>query len=1114
MKAKLGWLWGYPSAQGWTVVPSDGERSTEELVLDRDHLRRATYTANKLRGEFPRALPVLVGDVDAWQHAVSHVLATLKPWVHHGQAPPAELFETEVYSRTARARAIALRREHPRLRGLVDALSWVMATRAVAAAKALAWVDREAEALTVLLEHQPAPVAIPLGIELVQLATSLGPKAVMPLLRLVGEPASYRAPAHGAVEYLQRADALFCAPYRTTKPAEPRIRLPGALSTHARWLLAQDRATAKRSLEQLARCDLVPLLIAWDEWWPAAAALVSRAHAICAHQAESPERSRRLGALRGKAIALRERHPGEVAVRELLAALRELVARLPEAHAPLGRILGRLSGLELAPLRAGLVIQWSHLLTAEHAWWNPRRLLPLLRTIDEHLRVDTMTPARIAPWREDMAAIAATGRSRSSIDQDLLEEDGGIELADVPRVFEALRWIEAHEPSIALDAAADGVLRQVEATHDAELAARLVVELERARVSGARISVETLRAAWMACDPHPEFYADVVRVLERIENLTELRPLGLVQAVGTALHGDRPLLRALLLDDDPGLLVRCGRKLAALQALGSPVAPAVPTPALPPDWVQHYPASLRDDLVWLCHQSPRAEAIAAKLLRSIHRPPEDTAAQRRAIEAMLPGAAPARRRTLEARLTLLEQQQARPAPTPSVAKLERLRTKLRRRGALARLEALEREADAALPGAVAHELGLPSPPPSWALEERVLSLIGPLRREPEAIRQLARTLFQARAGPPPWDLRTRPANAAFLASLVERGLDVGPWLDGLAPVEVGKGTDRLTLRLEDDPLEVFHMGHHFGTCLSPGQCNFFSVFANAADINKRVLYARDVRGGVVGRRLLCLTRDGAVLAFNAYCHDQGTKFEDHSTVFTRRLAEAMGTIVVGRASIPRLLAPDWYDDGPVDIVGQLAALDEGSSFREALREVPPATLPQLVARVLDTPKLDEAIAPMVIALPEIGARPELGLPLLGLVRHPERLPLPACQRLAHLLVDAGAESRARDVLAEPFVRALMLQHRQHRWMNPDALEQLAGFAPSRVLEVLRRTRPRGVRRWDDEASTDRLMAAGAAMEALHRRTQAIRMYRLAAAAHGSKADHKAARRRLRALEAE
>ena len=76
-----------------------------------------------------------------------------------------------------------------------------------------------------------------------------------------------------------------------------------------------------------------------------------------------------------------------------------------------------------------------------------------------------------------------------------------------------------------------------------------------------------------------------------------------------------------------------------------------------------------------------------------------------------------------------------------------------------------------------------------------------------------------------------------------------------------------------------------------------------------------------------------------------------SADFARNLAKAMGTVVVGRGTVPRLLAPDWYDDGPVDIAGQFDVLGDGSSFRDALLRVPPAELPALLAEELR--RLDE-----------------------------------------------------------------------------------------------------------------------------------------------------------------
>jgi hypothetical protein len=1115
IKAKLGWLWGYPCASdgpspgGWMVVPDD-ERPVERLALGREHVRRATYAAGKLRGEFPRALPKLVGDVDAWQAAVTGVLAALKPWVHEGHAPPAGLFETELHTRAARARARALRQQHPALRGLVDAVSWVLATRAQAAPKALAWIEREATALAGMYACMEPETSGPLGIQLVHLALALGPKPLAPLVRLLGEPAAHQVPTHGAVEHSKQAQLALEQAGRAL-PSEPRVQLPAALVDAVPWLLTQDPATAKRWLALLERCDLPPLLLAWVQWWPPQRKLASSGHAIRNHEDESPVRKQRLATIRRQILAHRELVPGELQPASLLAALRPLAeVGFEPAHAAACRVLGRLAEREHTVVRAGLLLDWSHLHASTDPWWIPRRLPLLLRAFDDHLRAGPITPARLAPWISEARGFAARGSGGYALEQELLQDE--LEAADIGRFFQTLRWLEAHAPDIELAVVARQAVRVVQAVHDAELSGRLVTELRRAGHNDAWIDPTTLRAAWRTCAPDPTGYSAVVRALERIQSETGLSPWSLVEGMGAALgRGPLPLLRALLLDDDIGPLVQCGRKLAVLHALEHPLQRAASPGAAGREWIAAYPAVLHDDLAWLCEQTEQAEALAAKLLRSIHHGTAAIDDERAAIERLLADAPPERAKALRARLSTLAHRRSAPPPTPSPVKLERLRAKLRRRGALARLEALEAAADAILPAAVAEELALPSAP-AWALEERVLAILVPLRKLTAPIRRLARTLVHARAGAPPWDLREHPANAAFLAMLRERGLDPAPWLDGIGTIEEGQGEGRMHLALEDDPLELFHMGRHFGTCLSPGQCNFFSVFANAADVNKRVLYARDARGTVVGRRLYCLTQEGALLAFHAYCHDGRSGFAEASTAFALRLAEAMRTVVVGRGSVPRLLAPDWYDDGPVDIAGQFDVLEDGSSFREALLRVPPTELPALLAQAFGKPKLDEVIAPMVLALPELAGRPDLARPLVALVRHPERLPLPACQWLAAQLTQAGAAAEAGALLAEPMAAALLQQHREHRFMAFDALDELARLAPSRTLELLRRTRERGIRSWEAEPRIERLLAAGAAMEALRRPTQAIRIYRRAEDTEGYAGHKRLAWERLAALD--
>jgi hypothetical protein len=111
--------------------------------------------------------------------------------------------------------------------------------------------------------------------------------------------------------------------------------------------------------------------------------------------------------------------------------------------------------------------------------------------------------------------------------------------------------------------------------------------------------------------------------------------------------------------------------------------------------------------------------------------------------------------------------------------------------------------------------------------------------------------------------RRLPANQAFLEALSAHGLDAQAWLGPLSR-SLATRAGRLLAYGADDPLEVLRMGNLFGTCLSADGCNAHAAVAAAVEVNKRVLYLRDARGRVQGRRLLALTREGELLGFHSY----------------------------------------------------------------------------------------------------------------------------------------------------------------------------------------------------------------------------------------------------------
>jgi hypothetical protein len=284
-----------------------------------------------------------------------------------------------------------------------------------------------------------------------------------------------------------------------------------------------------------------------------------------------------------------------------------------------------------------------------------------------------------------------------------------------------------------------------------------------------------------------------------------------------------------------------------------------------------------------------------------------------------------------------------------------------------------------------------------------------------------------------------------------------PWIDGLEPVEHDPpGGGKVTLRLEGDPLEIFRMGQHFSTCLSPGDVNFFSVLANAADINKRVLYARDANGKVIGRCLLALARDGGILTFRPYCHDMSIGFSELVAGFTRLLASRMRTLTAWSGILDTLVAKEWYNDGFWELEKQLPFLEFGSPFRRSIATIDPSSFYERVQTALAPRGLDPLTLPIILlSFGELHDRPELVMPLLRTVP-PER-PLDASARLraACLLRRAGAVTQAVRVLKDLARRHADVRELAAFEELPDLAQELteAGL-PSLSLRILKETWPK------------------------------------------------------------
>ena len=332
------------------------------------------------------------------------------------------------------------------------------------------------------------------------------------------------------------------------------------------------------------------------------------------------------------------------------------------------------------------------------------------------------------------------------------------------------------------------------------------------------------------------------------------------------------------------------------------------------------------------------------------------------------------------RLTNLRERRDHPRPVTPEA-LTRWRHKLKESLLRFVFDDVQRRFNAALIGLLTEQTG------SRRLARQIssprhLDLIRAVLNVGEPFRSFGLRLLKQRWGGIEWDLEAEPANRRFMTELTARGIRFAPWRSA-APLRVAadaKGRP-ITMRFERDEVEKLLMGHYFDTCLSTDGCNFFSAVANAVDVNKQVLYARDERGQVVGRCLFTLGDAGSIMTFNPYCHDAEFPFAEHVAVIAAELAANMNTFVSRGDQVSSLVAPDWYNDGALDL--GVSFDREDSPVRQAIAAVTEETLVASLAQALDPIGLTDTALALVIGLPELESRPQLVRPLLPLLERCE-----------------------------------------------------------------------------------------------------------------------------------
>lgn len=1117
LKGHLDWLDGVPGAQTagrieWHPRPQVGAPRASTIIVDRELIRRSQTVLGKLSKHFPTAMRKLAGDVEEWSNNVTAILDRLKEAIYNGaDLMGNDAVPVESLSRPQRMLVNRLLREASPLAPLLRVVIWSGWYNVQARDFLLTWLDEN----SVWIQEHLRVVGVEAGVATVLLAADLARQdqdvAEQLIDATLAHPDCHLTVTSGLSDeiswFVKRLQD-----WRNPKsiPSRPRIVSEPPQGVHIvnfyEWLAIQSQPVRQRAA-RLATLVLSNWLVRqWQSGWQQYHAAAHTAIRGLCQQVKND-----VGPSAFHSEACRVSHelekklgsePSSYPVAEILSNIRQIATdRSARFHQALCNLLNAVdvddvndtSRWRRIQLRLAFLDEATQIDVESHAIRYFEIAAQHLRPCDER---------RMMPW----SCLIDSGVSkrhrwtspRSTLIDELPNQTRWAEYFDLLSrvvgqpgyrysIHDELAWLllnskdldQAFQRFTALAAAGqmDFTREQLETAIELEgddfsLAEviKLVAESDAIRTvqlqSIRKLHRHFARAGWPG----------VISTLMRTNRLNELTT--------AAMH--------LQLANSPDDSL-------------TPVRPAS-SPAIP-DWARRLPEGLQQQIALALAAFPDSRSRLQRILNKHFPDPQQIQSEIDALEKLQPfcdggtnsvsdkstagdlRVPPAVRQ--QRRLQNLRQRLNEPVVV-SEAAIAGLHQKLHE----ALMLDLFRDTVSRLTDGLAKSLGVKDACPQ-TLPMRYLELIRGILDLNAPYRGFGLRLLKACWGQAEWDPRQEPRNRRFLEGMVARGLRVEPWLsDRKRQLPATDQHPTLTLAFASNEAEMLLMGYYFGTCLSPDDCNFYSAIANAIDVNKQVLYARDPQGDVVGRCLIAIGDAGALVVFRPYCHDHDKyQWSNHVARFATDLANEMGTVVSHTDHVSAVLSPAWYNDGPHDLGNSVAA--EDSPLRNAIKQASESTLIAMLNEALSPVGLTESMLELVVQLPEMNDRPDLVRPLLPLiVRCESRLGASALvtfAMLAHKAEMREVASRLLKQYASNWIRRRMTHGGYYQVQ--EALKVLAHYHPSAALRLLRETRPRNVNRDEDEYDSDRRQLLAECFAALGRPKPASAMSRPHESAH-------------------
>lgn len=996
----LWWFAGFPVLDKagkplWTALQSSDSAEPVTFPLSGEHLSRAQRTLYTLGHVHRGALERYTGGAERWLAAQHRRLECYKKIVHEGrlEAPP--------IPKKFKERHAALVRAAPQLNVICEALRWCFLEDDegyAAAFEALCALKKE---LKTLPSRGVSTVSC---LQLIRSSVDYGSDRILGLLALLVHPAL----EHGIpVNMTGVRDALKTWLKEDRKNQPPAIEVYDFAATVRRWFSSFAKLTkgeVQRRLDLLGAAGIQPMLTPLRRWWDSYHELLTEFRGLATRTLDATTVKK----LHKKINLLSTNSDFTLTWRRLDALFGTFDkfshSQLSEVHAEIVALLECLpEDCRGAPIRAMLLDEWFSYFG--YGSYSAHRVAAALRAMRALLSGATRTeglelwtnpaPERGKWWR--------CYRFESVLSDSKLSES---KFSEAARLFLSCRKLIAEEKQWPLELGCIllHTTDSIKTSHD------IIMRLAPRVKEHWPQSAERVKLMWDVCGADIQRFCDLYVLFESMAaNGDELPSQSLESLLTHARDNkDRELIASIFDEQLRGMLVDCGAMVHILKKLR--VEPAKhaefsqgPSSSNDLSWIDNFPNDLQRPLQVLALKVPDVRKAVYRLAAPHLRDPDELAAEISELEARLAVSSKGKE-SLKKRLENLRKfrtfQFALKPP-----RIAALRAKIEEYSVRAGLEMWRSRLNQQYRDAVADQLGIELP----ASEDPIRSndLLSAIFGLSSAQRRLGIEVLKKRCGDPPWDFRELKENRKFLNQMIERGINMQPWLDGIqAQVTELKEKGTRTVQFEADPFEVLRMGSYFKTCLSVGSFNFFAAVTNAVDINKRVIYERDESGMVRGRALVALSDTGGVVVFPVFSHNPREGSRERIHAYVNAVATAMGAQLVPGGHVPKLVAKDWYADPP-DV--EAAATSDRAAVERLRKLLAANKIEDAIEELHGMANESGREMPLVeamLAWPEIQEQPDRAIHLLPAFGSPRNLSAHSVSMLVRLFAMMSAEVHA------------------------------------------------------------------------------------------------------------